>query len=145
MDGIKKRIADYFIKDKKPVQNEYDELRDIADNEDEDSLREFVASYDDEKIRFGKMSPVLVCEEIAKVIGGISTRIEPGNPESAPIALKEVNGIKYSVVYYKTSKTMSIYRYDAYCKGKKSRIVTTRNTCYGIKMAFENIRDGKIR
>lgn len=127
-------------KNKKPFQ----QLQEIVDTEDKEKLREFVQSYDDERFRFSIMNPVDVCDEIAEIIGGVATRVNPNNENSAPIVVKEVAGIKLSIVYYRSTKTMTVYKFSNYGKGK-SKIILTRNTTLGIIKALENIEQGKIK
>jgi len=138
------KIADLFHKKNKQKLNcetFFEELKEIADNKDADRLREFVTQYDDERIKFGSMNPVDVCHEVAAKIGGESSRVDIKNPESTPIIIKEINGIKYSVVYFKSSRSFAIYKLDDYGKSR-SYSIASRNTSFGLKMAFENIRDG---
>lgn len=138
------KIADLFHKknmQKSNCKSFFDELKEIADSKDNERLKEFVIQYDDERIKFGSMNPVDVCKEVAEKIGGEATRVNKNDSESTPIIIKEVNGVKYSVVYFKLSRSFAIYKLDDYGKNKNYSIAS-RNTSFGLKMAFENIRDG---
>jgi hypothetical protein len=138
------KIADLFHeKNKKKISGKtfFEELKEIADSKDAERLKEFVTQYDDERIQFGAMNPVDVCRIVAEKIDGESSRVDIKNPESTPIVIKEVNGIRYSVVYFKSSRSFAIYKLDDYGKSR-SHSIASRNTSFGLKMAFENIRDG---
>ena len=138
------KIADLFHKQNlKKISGKtfFDELKEIADSRDNDRLKEFVTQYDDERIHFSTMNPVDVCRIVAEKIEGEPSRIDIKNPDSTPIVIKEINGIKYSVVYFKSSRSFAIYRLKDYGKSR-SQSIASRNTSFGLKMAFKNIKDG---
>ena len=100
-------------------------------------------SHSQESQRFATMHPMAVCEEVSRKIGGIATRTDPNDLKSSPIIIKEAsNNTFFSVVFFKRSGQFSIYL-TKNLKSKKRTPVTSRNSSHGLKMAFENIEQGK--
>lgn len=84
--------------------------------------------------------PVDACKELAELIDGNFERIDPNDETSTPIVTKEINNNVYSIVYYRSTSTYTIYDHSLFLLGFPKKLITTRSTPHGISMALENIK-----
>ena len=126
-------VTDLFVKkDKeKSIRGQAVEIADGVFRED--------APLDEDDVeRFSKIHPALVIQEVAKKIGGVATRVDIKDESSTPIVIKQAGGRIFSIVYFKKTRSFSIYEVDEKLKLKGGKI-TTRDTVFGLNLFFKEI------